>query len=449
MECRISEARDDYVQHSVATGIGFLDHMLDQLHSHAQLRVHLRHAVLPTEGADPDAIPQYVAAIGTVVGTALNAFLRVASNNRRSSTSASNKYRSSTFACPLDEALVVCVFQRKTSRVQKGDTTNAGILQAYTLAPYGIYPRTTGRVKIGTLPTTTLESFWCHLAQAMPDVSLELYKIRGHNAHHIVESSFKSFSRALRNWIDGIDAASSDLDTSALRAMYGPDSDNFAQSLALQRAALIERSTKETSIRIALKLDGGAAGISIQTGVQTLDAFLSEFAAQARLSLHVTCNGDLWIDEHHTAEDVAISIGQALHEALGTKAGLNRMWYASLPVCNDINDDFKIAVTMDLSNRPCFVQNISALEEREMMGDLSCEMFEHVLDSIVTNARMTVHIVEEGRAGRVPFDEENDPYRLPVLMATARALGQALHMCALVDGRRAGKTASSKGTLSV
>jgi imidazoleglycerol-phosphate dehydratase len=443
MECRIAESSDDAIKHSVPTGIGFLDHMLDQLHSHAQLRVQLLHAEFPKEGAqDKETIHQHVASIGTAMGTALNTFLQA--------RVASTECRSSTFACPLDEALVVCVLQKKTPSAA-GNTNKTGILQAYTLAPYGIYPRTTGRVSIGTLPTATLEFFWRHLMQAMPDMWLELYKIRGHNAHHIVESSFKAFARALRNWIDGIDAAVC-RDTTTLDSVYGSDSDNAAQSLALRRVALIERSTKETSIRSELKLDGGAAGVAIQTGVRTLDAFLSEFAAQARLSLHVTCHGDLWIDEHHTAEDVAISIGQALNEALGTKAGLNRMWYASVPVDDTINDGNKIAVTMDLSNRPCFAHNISTLEDMEMMGDLSCEMFGHVLDSIVINARMTVHIVEEGSGGGSGLfdrDDKKDPYRHPVVIAAARAFGQALHMCALVDGRRSGKTASSKGTLSV
>lgn len=441
MECCIAEAADDSIVHSVSTGIGFLDHMLDQLHSHAQLRVQLRHAKLPTDSAaDNDTLHQHIVSVGTAVGSALHTFLQ--------SRVVLKESRSSTFACPLDEALVVCIFQRKT---KESNAEENGSLQSYTLAPYGIYPRSTGRVAIGTLPTASLESFWCHLVQAMPGMSLELYKIRGHNAHHIVESSFKAFARALRNWIDGIDAAASADVTSALSAMYGPDSDNATQSLAMQRAARIERSTKETAIRTELKLDGGASGISIRTGVQTLDYFLNEFASHARLSLHVSCQGDLWIDEHHTAEDVAISIGQALNEAFGTKAGLNRMWYASVPVC-DTKNDCKIAVTMDLSNRPFFAHNLSTLEDLEMMGDLSCEMFEHVLDSIVTNARMTVHVVEEGRGvGHESHEgaDQVDPYRHPVVMATARALGQALHMCALVDDRRAGKTASSKGTLSV
>ena len=433
IECQISEGCSD-LEHSIATGIGFLDHMLDQLHSHAQLRVHLQAVKM-----EKDATDSYVSAIGTAVGTALWTLLQ--------SRLPKEELCSSTFACPLDEALVVCVLKKKP--IAEGVATETGVLESYTLAPYGIYPRSTGRVLIGTLPTASLESFWRHLARALPNVSIELCKIRGHNAHHIVESSFKAFARALRNWIDGIDAAApADGGTSALNTMYGRGSDNTAQSLALCRTASIARNTKETSIRTEMHLDGGAKGISIQTGVQTLDAFLSEFALYARISLHVTCRGDLWIDEHHTAEDVAISIGQALHEALGTKAGLNRMWYASVP-STSTNDDFRVAVTMDLSNRPCFVHNLSILEEMEMMGDLSCEMFVHVLDSIVTNARMTVHVVEEGRMIGLDNADNKDPYRHPILMATAGALGDALHMCALVDSRRAGKTASSKGTLSV
>ena len=162
----------------------------------------------------------------------------------------------------------------------------------------------------------------------------------------------------------------------------------------------------------------------------------------AGISLKIECNGDLWIDDHHTAEDVAIAVGQVINEALGTKAGLNRMWCATSTIQNT-----KIHVTMDLSNRPCLTHNLRSLETAETIGDLTTEMFEHVLDSIVVNARMTVHIVEfisaEGGGGYGTENVEN------TLMATARAFGQALKYCAMVDERRAGATASSKGTLSV
>ena len=95
---------------------------------------------------------------------------------------------------------------------------------------------------------------------------------------------------------------------------------------------------------------------------------------------------------------------------------------------------------MDLSNRPCLTHNLALHEAKEeKIGDLSVEMFDHVLDSLVVNGRMTVHVVLQGENGSL----------MDRAMATAAAFGKALKHCAMLDHRRAGQTASSKGTLSV
>jgi imidazoleglycerol-phosphate dehydratase len=162
-----------------------------------------------------------------------------------------------------------------------------------------------------------------------------------------------------------------------------------------------------------------------------LDEFYTRLAEQSQISLMVNCKGDTWVDDHHTAEDVSIAVGKVLNSALGTKAGLNRMW------CSSSNTgDAVVEVTMDLSNRPCLTQNLS-LHDEEYVGDLSTEMFDHVLDSLVMNGQMTVHVLQQ-KKGTVE----------DLVMATAEAFGRALRLCAAVDPRRAGKTASSKGTLS-
>ena len=104
--------------------------------------------------------------------------------------------------------------------------------------------------------------------------------------------------------------------------------------------------------------------------------------------------------------------------------------------------DTEVEVTMDLSNRPCITHNLSLSSNangEEYAGDLSIEMLDHVLESLVMNSRSTVHIVER-KAGKTVLE---------TVLATAIAYGKALRMCAAVDPRRAGKTASSKGTLSV
>merc|ERR1712045_1106096 len=100
-----------------------------------------------------------------------------------------------------------------------------------------------------------------------------------------------------------------------------------------------------------------------------------------------------------------------------------------------------VEVVMDLSNRPCLTHNLSLSDNRqdqEYVGDISIEMLEHVLESLVMNSQMTVHIVEH-KSGDL----------MDTALATAQAFGKALRLCAAVDPRRAGKTASSKGTLSV
>lgn len=331
----------------------------------------------------------------------------------------------SRFQCPLDEALVLCEL---TYRNDLPSTATArGELLRYTLPPYGQYPPLSGRKYIGTMETEHLVRFWTALAE-FSGLTIVLDKIRGRNAHHIVEASFKAFSRAFRNLLDGV----STTESTALHQWYGPDSYNARLSVELHRTADHERKTKETAIRIHMALDGGTEGVSIDTGLHTLNRFFQTLAYHAAMSLTIQCQGDLWIDEHHTAEDVSIAVGQVLNTALGTKAGLNRMWSTQANSGSAIVD-----VVVDLSNRPCFTHNFET--DQEFAGDLPFEMVEHVLDSFVINARLTVHVVVQ-QAGDTTLE---------TIDAVAVAMGQALKYCAMVDSRRAGGTASSKGTLSV
>jgi imidazoleglycerol-phosphate dehydratase len=157
-------------------------------------------------------------------------------------------------------------------------------------------------------------------------------------------------------------------------------------------------------------------------------------ATEGKTPLKVECHGDLFVDDHHTSEDVAIAIGQIWNKSLGTKAGLNRMWCAE-----GTHGNACVEVTMDLSNRPCLTHDLTLTEEEYVDGLLTTEMFHHILESLTMNAMMTVHIVEKTMGMNVR----------ETAMATAKAFGRALHMCATVDPRRAGMTASSKGTLSI
>lgn len=336
-------------------------------------------------------------------------------------------HATSLFSCPLDEALVECHLQYSGNHFNDDDTVAQ--LHEYTLPPFGIYPSPHGRSRVGHLYVCHLQAFWQALAQTS-GLTISLRKVRGINAHHIIEASFKAFSRAVRNLLDGTNT------TDTIVSIYDTNSPNEQASIQLQRCASVQRTTKETGISIAVQFDAGKGGCDVQTGLTALDTFFTVLANHAKMSLQCQCHGDVWIDEHHTAEDVAIAVGQAIQQALGTKAGLNRMWS-----CTATCGTSKIQVVMDLSNRPYLTHNVDSLKAHEMVGDLPVEMLEHVLDSIVVNSRMTVHIVEVQQASE---DHVHD-----TMNAIAMAFGQALLYCAMVDSRRAGKTASSKGTLSV
>jgi len=394
----------------INTGIGFFDHMLDQLNSHAQVGISVT-VNEPSENrnrhADDTIQEQLMSQVGSALGLELAKIIPAQGNGSSSSR----------FVCPLDEALVECTIVPNG----KGQLT-------FHLAPYGEFPTGIGRTKIGHMMTKPLESFFNNLSNAS-GLSITLTKIRGKNGHHVVESAFKAFSRALRNLIDGTCV---DMNWEGkMSELWGKESQSHEEGLKLERKGVSSRSTKETNIDVEVHLDGGSKGISIQTGIKTLDEFYIHLAEQSQISLMVNCKGDTWVDDHHTAEDVSIAVGKVLNTALGTKAGLNRMWCSSSKVGEAL-----VEVTMDLSNRPCLTQNLS-LHDDEYVGDLSTEMFDHVLDSLVMNGQMTVHVLQKSK-GNVK----------DLVIATAEAFGRALRLCAAVDPRRAGKTASSKGTLS-
>eukprot|EP00554_Chaetoceros_debilis_P003402 CAMPEP_0194085272 /NCGR_PEP_ID=MMETSP0149-20130528/16943_1 /TAXON_ID=122233 /ORGANISM="Chaetoceros debilis, Strain MM31A-1" /LENGTH=455 /DNA_ID=CAMNT_0038768119 /DNA_START=89 /DNA_END=1456 /DNA_ORIENTATION=- len=436
--------------HPISTGVGFFDHMLDQLNSHAQIGVSVTAALNTKDNdssdhnrhADEDQ-EQLMSQVGSTLGAELKKIIPA------------NTSRLSRFCCPLDEALVECILEINTGNGNGSSSSSnstsvdlssssidsivdIGRVTTFELAPYGIYPKT-GRTQIGKMKTAPLHAFFTQLALSS-GLNISLKKVRGHNGHHIVESSFKAFSRALRNIIDGTCTTNSTHQESVdntMSAMWGIGSQSFKEGMVLKRGDRSSRTTKETSIDVQVDLDGGARGVTITTGIQTLDIFYENLAKDSGISLFVVCKGDTWVDDHHTSEDVSIAVGKVLNNALGTKAGLNRMWCATAKV-----GAAEVEVTMDLSNRPCLTHNLS-LACAEYVGDMSTEMLDHVLDSLVMNGQMTVHVLELSKGQNDSDDDMKD-----LANATALAFGKALKLCAAVDPRRAGKTASSKGTLS-
>jgi imidazoleglycerol-phosphate dehydratase len=194
------------------------------------------------------------------------------------------------------------------------------------------------------------------------------------------------------------------------------------------RVAQFRRQTRETTIELRLDLDGTGRA-EVATGIGFLDHMLDSFARHARFDLVARATGDLHIDAHHTAEDVAIVLGQAFAEAAGDKRGLRRFADATVPL-----DEALVQVAVDLSGRGFAAVDLPF--RGEMIGALPTEMVSHFLRSFATEARLTLHV--RLLAG------ENDHHRAE---ATFKALARALELATRHDPRIADQVPSTKGSL--
>lgn len=154
-----------------------------------------------------------------------------------------------------------------------------------------------------------------------------------------------------------------------------------------KRTAKHQRSTTETDIKVELNLDGTGKN-TIETGLSFLDHMLEQISKHGLIDLKLHCDGDLEVDEHHTIEDVAIALGMAVSQALGTKKGINRYGFA-LPM-----DESRCTVLLDLSGRPYLV--FEGEFSREKVGDFPTEMVEHFFHSLAMNLNATLHVSVEG-----------------------------------------------------
>ena len=193
------------------------------------------------------------------------------------------------------------------------------------------------------------------------------------------------------------------------------------------RQARITRQTKETQIELLLALDGSGQH-DVQTGIPFFDHILDHVAVHGLFDLTVHAAGDLPVDEHHTLEDVAICLGQALDRALGERKGILRMGHAYVPM-----DESLAFVAVDLSGRPYAV--IDAAFERPAIGALGVDLIPHILESFAFAARMNLH-------ARVLYGR-NDHHKAEALF---KALGRALREAVSLDPRRA-DIPSTKGVL--
>lgn len=150
------------------------------------------------------------------------------------------------------------------------------------------------------------------------------------------------------------------------------------------RQIRLDRKTNETDITVSLNLDG--SGVSnIATGIGFLDHLLDAFAKHSKIDLELSCSGDLDVDDHHTAEDCGIAVGKALDQALGDRTGIRRFGSAYAPL-----DESLARAVIDVSGRPFVDVNLDLVRER--LGDLSCENISHLLSSLATNARISLHV---------------------------------------------------------
>src|SRR5256885_16959223 len=149
------------------------------------------------------------------------------------------------------------------------------------------------------------------------------------------------------------------------------------------RTATVTRTTRETSIHLSLDVDG-AGKTTLKTGIGFLYHLLDTLGRHARFDLKLTCEGDLQVDDHHTAEDCALALGEALDRALGERRGVNRFGWALAPL-----DEALARAVVDLSGRP--FSDVALGLQREVIGGLACENMPHGLRSVSTARRVTLH----------------------------------------------------------
>ena len=151
-----------------------------------------------------------------------------------------------------------------------------------------------------------------------------------------------------------------------------------------RRTATVTRTTEETDVEVRLDLDGTGTS-DVRTGVPFFDHMLDQMGRHGRLDLAVRTDGDLEVDAHHTVEDTGIALGQALAQALGDKAGVERFGDATVPI-----DEALTRVAVDLSGRPYLVYD--APTPVELIGTYETSLTQHFFEALVANARITLHV---------------------------------------------------------
>jgi imidazoleglycerol-phosphate dehydratase len=196
----------------------------------------------------------------------------------------------------------------------------------------------------------------------------------------------------------------------------------------MDRTAKIERKTKETQITLELNLDG-TGQTDVRTGVGFLDHMLDHLGKHSLTDLKIQAAGDLHVDDHHTVEDVAICLGEALGQALADKAGIHRYGTARVPMEEALAD-----VAIDLSGRAAVVWDVSFSGDK--IGTLDTQLIEEFIRRFAAVAKMNLHVT-------VPYGT-NDHH---IAEAIFKSLAQALRQAKAVDDDRPDEIPSTKGSL--
>jgi imidazoleglycerol-phosphate dehydratase len=194
------------------------------------------------------------------------------------------------------------------------------------------------------------------------------------------------------------------------------------------RTAKINRDTAETQIQVSLNLDGTGAQ-SLNTGVPFLDHMLDQIARHGLIDLDVSAKGDLHIDAHHTVEDIGITIGQAITQAIGDKRGIRRYGHAYVPL-----DEALSRVVLDFSGRPGLEWHVQFARAR--VGDFDVDLSHEFFQGLANHAAMTIHV--DNLRG------DNAHHQCETIF---KAFGRALRMAAEPDQRMGDQLPSTKESL--
>ena len=196
----------------------------------------------------------------------------------------------------------------------------------------------------------------------------------------------------------------------------------------MTRQAQRQRTTKETQVDLTIDVDGSGQ-VEVDTGLPFFDHMISQLGKHARLDLTVKCEGDLEIDAHHTVEDIGITLGQALDQALGQRAGIGRYGYAYVPL-----DEALSRVVLDFSGRPTLIYQIDW--PRARVGEFDVDLIGEFFQGLCNHAGMTLH-VDNLRGGNAHHIAET----------AFKAFGRALRMAVARDARLGATVPSTKGSL--